>query len=427
MMSAIDPKLRVDLGIGFALKAFGAIASFALSWLIARQFGASSLGLFQLALVSAGLASIIALSGFDIVLIRELGGAISDRTKGVAAQLYGRSLRNILIFAVCLFAGLVLAAPFLTQTLGAEPELTTFIYVLSPLVLVLPVIRLSCALLRTGRRVLLSQSLDGVAYTGFTALCLLALVAFGGPNDAFTPAYLYAGGVVLVGLLAISASRQLIGGFAGFRSPTPAQFAGVVVAAPYLLATANEWLLLSLVTFFEGAASTGIYRVSFQIAGLIMLINSSFATMTSPWLSKAASDGRFREVATLTHKVGLVGIGLALPFAALVIWKPDFVLALFGEEFTQGAAALQLLIVAQLIHLGFGPLGAALIMIGKHRVALSIEIFATLMGICIGAYAISRLGIVGAAMGILTIAILRNVVSTILLQKFVRANEAAHA
>ncbi|XUU61084.1 lipopolysaccharide biosynthesis protein [Erythrobacter sp. HA6-11] len=427
MLIAIDPKLKLDLGIGFALRALGAIASFALSWLIARHFGASTLGLFQLALVSAGFASILALSGFDVFLIRHLGGTINEQTRSVATRLYARSLRNVLVFAVCLLIALILSASTLTKLLGADPELTRYLYIFSPLVLAIPVIRLSCALLRTGRKVLLSQSLDGVAYTGLTAICLLALIVLDVSYSPLSPAYLYTGGVLLVVMVAVTASRKLLGGFTGFNNPVPAQFSGVVFAAPYLLATANEWLLLSLVTFFEGAASTGVYRASFQIAGLIMLINSSFTTMVGPWLSKAANEGNYRQVATLAHKVGLVGLAMALPFAILVFWKPEFILGLFGSEFTEGATALQTLMLAQLINVAFGPIGAAIVMVDRQKAALVVELFATLLGLTIAVAAMRELGLVGAALGVLAVTITRNSLCALVLHYTTRKKESARA
>lgn len=408
MLTFIHPRLGLDLAVGAGLKIAGATASFALSWLMARHFGADDLGLFQLALVSATFASVVALSGFDVFLVREIRGTISGKNRTHASKLYGRCLRNVLVFSITLLGVFVACAESLTLFVGADTSLTMLLYLFSPLILLLPIIRLSIAMLRMSRKIVLSQLLDGFLYTGFAATILAILIFTGFASDAAIPAILYVSGAVLASLIAFVSCRKIIGAFGGFSHPVPTQFSGFVFAAPMLIVTANDWILLSLVTLFEGASGAGVYRIAFQVASLVMLINSSFITMSGPWLSKAAGEGDIGEVAILAQKIGLIGLGVVLPFGVFASFQAELVLGFFGPDFVRGAETFQVLMIAQFVNIAFGPVGVGMVMIGKERISLAVEVCATATGFAVALASLPQIGMVGAAYGVLTAAVLRN-------------------
>jgi O-antigen/teichoic acid export membrane protein len=117
----------------------------------------------------------------------------------------------------------------------------------------------------------------------------------------------------------------------------------------------------------------------------------------------------------ITWKVGLIGLVLVAPLAALCLIVPGFLLGLFGEEFVAGALTLQLLAAAQTVNVVFGPVGTALIMVGRERQVLAIEIVASSIAVLLALVLIPQLGMVGAAIGFASATVLRNTASRIAL------------
>ena len=78
--------LHAELLLGFFLRGAGAISSFALVWVIARAFGPATIGLFQIGLATANLASVLAAQGLDRVIVRVASVALAEGRTSDAAE-----------------------------------------------------------------------------------------------------------------------------------------------------------------------------------------------------------------------------------------------------------------------------------------------------------------------------------------------------
>ena len=417
--------LRVELLVGFLLKGAGAVSSFGLTWLIARAFGATTVGLFQIALATANFAVILAGQGLDRVLVRLVSVSLShDRSGEAAAYFRTAAKRTFLAGGLIAILVFLVADPFATRLLN-EPRAAVFLQTFAPVILALTLIRLCASLLRSNGDILISQSLDGVSYTTFAFCAVGAAYWAAGVDWPLFPALAYLAGAFIVVLYALYRSRSLMAGWGSPQSVRLPTSAGLYVTAFVGMASVSDWLGLMVLTSAEGAASAGIYRTAFQICMLFTIVNASFATMVGP---RIAAAGARRDVAAINQAnrtASLLGTLICLPLFLLVMWRPDFVLGLFGPEFTAGADALRILAVGQLVNVAFGPMGASLTMMSRERAVFLIELVATLGALAIIVAGVPVYGMVAIAVASAVASFSRNALSWLALRRELRAIETA--
>ncbi len=287
----IGAGLHWDMLLGLSLRAAGALASFVLIWLVARMFGADAVGLYQLGVTTATTVSMFVSFGLDILLVREVGPLLSGGQAGRAMAVYRAMQKLVLRAGVAMLVLLVLLAPVLSDRVLDQPEALAFLQLSAPIVLLLPLLKLANAFLRSRGDVVLSQSLEGVFYSGLAALGLGLVWFIGADAGPLLPPALYVGGLLLATGLGLYAVHRM-----GTGDPLPAverpdTMRGAAIIAPQIIQMLGDWLLLVIVTAWLSVADTGIYRTAFQIALLLGIVYASFGLMASPHLAKAAADG----------------------------------------------------------------------------------------------------------------------------------------
>lgn len=407
-------KIGFDLAIGLGLRGLSAVSSFALVWLIARSSGAGVVGAYQLGLTSATLLGLMAVTGLDIMVIREAARSETGSAKGdlKASYLAGRRL----ILRLGLAGGIALLAGAVAMAAGlvADRQTALVIFAFAPTVPLLALLRHGNAMLRSQGKVLLSQSLEGVFYTSLAAL-VIAIVWWSG--IALQPALLPLPYLVGLGAAWLMCRRAVAAITHDWRDGTAHVDwrAGLRTTAAPLIMVAGDWLVLVLLGAMAGLAEAGIYRTAFQFCMLFQVVNASFATMAGPHIARAHARGSREEVLATTHKVGLIGLALVAPLTAVCVLAPEFLLGLFAPEFVAGALALQVLAGAQTVNVMFGPVGTALVMVGEERKVLAIEVAATGVVIALTAVLIPVMGLTGSAIGVAAGTVLRNGAARVML------------
>ncbi|MGB3794690.1 MAG: hypothetical protein WA957_00095, partial [Alteraurantiacibacter sp.] len=176
---------------------------------------------------------------------------------------------------------------------------------------------------------------------------------------------------------------------------------------------------------FGTLTDVGIFRTAWQICMICHLVFSSFTTMIGPHLGKAASAGDAAQLRKITLNAGMIGVAICLPVMLICLIAPEWLLGLFGPEFREGALALQVLIVSQVVNVAFGPAGSALIMLRNEKFVLFLEIFVIGIGLIATIALLPSLGIVGASIGALLTVLARSVAYQFKLRSVAGAMEPA--
>lgn len=414
---ATHSRLRADLFIGLLLRGGGAISSFALAWMLAQIFGARVVGLYQIGFTTATLFAAVAVLGQDVLLVRQIAPLVVDARLAEASARFRGIRRFVLAAGLTLGACCAALAGPLSEQVLEDGAIAPFIIVFAPAVVLLGLMRVQNALLRSLGSVWLSQSLEGISYTTFAmaGMAVIWLVA-SDPHPLAAPVLVLAGLSISVASGAIFCGQRLAQ-WPSDQKPVRADArAGAWIAAAPILGQAGNWLILLLITGLIDASAGGVFRVALLICTLMQLINTSFATMVGPHLSRAANAGDQTELRKIVRLAGLIGILLAAPLGIIALALPGWIMGLFGPEFVSGAAALRFLAIGQLINVLAGPVGVALIMLGHERKVLAVEAAATLSGLAAALLLLPQWGLAGAGAGLMLTDLVRNGANWLLVQ-----------
>ena len=421
LLGRFSPKgLRFELLLGLGMRAAGAVAAFAMTWLIARMFGAETFGHFQLALATATILALVATQGLDRLIVRTASAAFAREQAGAALNFFVHARNRQLLVSVPLaILAWLIAEPIAVHVLD-EPEVTWHLRLLAPAIIALPLIKASSSLLRAKGSVLVSQSLDGVGYTTIAIVVIVALHLTGSALSSLAPSAAYLGGVVLVAAAGVLLVRNAMRFVERESDPVPLA-SGLFIAAFSVLVALTDWLGLFLLTAFRDAAEAGIYRVGFQICLLFTLVNSSFALMAGPRLATAFDQGNAEEAWNTVRTSSGIGLAIVAPLFFAILFAAEPILSLFGVEFVRGADALRILAIGQFINVAAGPAGAALTMMKRERAVLMIEIATVFVCVALLLWLLPAYGMVGAAIASATGALLRNAGALLVLRRLLAA------
>ena len=398
------PHLALDrLGgqavVAFGLKSWGAVASFALNWLIAQHFGPAGSGQFGIAMSTLLITSFCVIAGLDTIVVRTVAGDLAQHktaeARGVItavtrAMLIAAPLVAVTLFAVRVpFADTVLHAPVMAGVLGI------MLWAIVPQALQ----KIASAALRASGRILVSQAIDGPAGTTFAAVGLAIAIAAGLADRITVPALLYLIGMsggAAVGWIAFRTVSR------GWPRAVPATIVPLVVAGLPILASNlsqlfTEWYTTVSLGRHWPLAIVGQYRAAWQFVMLAGLVQLTMEMIIGPRIAAAARVGDTPGIARIARRmVGLVLV-LAAPLFLAIFLVPEFLLGVFGPAFVPGALALQILGLGQLIRLGSGPLGVIMVMTGNQRWVLAQSAVAVVLCVVGALWLIPRYGAAGAA------------------------------
>jgi O-antigen/teichoic acid export membrane protein len=376
-------------GFSAGLKVAAALLAFAASLFYARALGPHGYGLFGYVVACTSLISIPVSLGFPQYLVRE-GARAPESLQAL------RRYADIRVLCAGSAAAVLLAcAAFIPQAAGAR-----WLFVIAaplPLLGNLGVIRQS-----------LLQAQGLIAHSQWPQLLLapaLAVILMAGLwawRGAITPVALMTATVLAAGVaLSVNAwqlgrnvPRQSVAPPAGIRLRAALPF--MWLGAMYLLVSRTDLIMLGTL---RGAHEAGVYFVASRAAELLVLIGMAATATAAPKIATLCKQGDTGTLQRLLSAMGRRTLFLTIPPAVLMVLLASPLLSvLYGSSYAEGARALQLLTVAQLLAVMGGPAGTLLNMSGHEGEHLRGIAAGAIVNVALNALLIPHYGIEGAAM-----------------------------
>lgn len=408
----------------FGLKILNAGASFGLSLLVARAFGATGSGYFAICATTVTIVSYIALAGVDYSVLRVASGDLREGKQAEARGVVRAALRIVALLAPAIVVAMLLASDWLTGAALQQPGVAPLLGIMLLGVIPMALQRVASSSLRAAGRIFASQLIDGPLGTGFAFAGVATLLLFGNLDDLRLTGGFYVAGLTLGAVLGwtIFARTARAWPTAAPVKWLPLLASGLPILAINLSNIFTEWYTTVMLGRFWPADVVGHYRVAWQFVAIAGLVQVAMDTLVGPRIAAAARVGAKHEIVAVARKSVLLALLLGLPFFAVLMIFPERLLAIFGPEFVEGALTLQILAAGQLVRMASGPLGAIILMTGNQRWSITYTTASVICCVGLVALLVPQYGAVGAAIATTATVIVRNLIGGVIVARVLRIN-----
>ena len=392
--------------------------------LIARFLGAVSLGIFSVAWATADLVSKLGVWGLDdattaLVARAEAAGEF-QRSRALFQASLIVAIGLSLLVALLFMAG----AQRFGQSLGMNAQLVT---ALSVIVWALPGIalyRVSNAVSR-GMKVMKHDIFSrGITESAATTVAFLAAIGLG--LTTLAPEFAAIAGTgasgIVASIFAIGLFRHLPGPAASTLGETKRLLAYTWPIGMDQFLNACIWRLdVIILGCFVGHApgvtltSLGIYCAVVGLANGLRKVSQPFTPIFAPVVAGMTANGEHHEAASTYARLLGWMLWILLPFVAVIVLAGPAVLLLFGPGFEQGNQWLSIVAIACATN-AFVNLGETVIMVQRPGLNLLNSLVTAVTGSIATLLLIAKLGVIGAAFGILITYVVQGIGRAIILR-----------
>lgn len=387
-------------GTALMLKIIGLFFGYIFTLLIARMYGADTLGIFALSVTILTVFSVVGRLGFDTGLVRFMAEYASQGKPESIREVYIKTLKIVIPICIVLALVLFLSAPLLANYVFNKEHLSIYFRISSFAILPLVLIVLHASSLR-GLKKIKEYSLLQEVSIPFISIVLLVLSLFIA-SDERIPLTVFVLSLLIVFVFSCTVWLKHADITSCSHSNTISFRSLLGVSLPMFLSHSSflvlEWTDTIMLGILRTGVEIGIYSIAMKISMLTGITLFSINSIAAPKFAELYKKGDMAGLEKIIHQSAKL-IFWSAAFIILVIFLfPSFILAIFGEEFKAALYALLILTFGQFINAISGSVGYILQMTGKQKVFQHIVLTAAMMNIVLNALLIPHYGINGAAL-----------------------------
>ncbi len=404
-------------GWGLGSNAINYILGYLFFYVVTRQIGAEQYGFYTLAVTAITLLSRFTVAGLDRGVIRCV--SISRGAGQWAAT------RHLILIALILggligLAGGLWVWLYPAQVLSlfgwsAKPELSPLLRILAitaPAVTIIGIAIAGTQAFRTMRyRALVVNIIQPTLRLALILILppLLSTTAVM-PVTAFTLTQIAGVALALFFLARLTwrLARERASSLSQPSPPAATEASSILTrnlvrfSLPLAFASVVEYLngrteILVLGRFLPAEAA-GIFNAATRFAGLGLIVLTAFNAIFAPLISDLHHRGDIKRLDVLYKLVTRWIVTFAMPIVIIQIVFAPALMQISGAEFSQGATALQLLSLGQLVNFATGSVGLLLMMSGRANLTLFNSVLTITLSLILDFWLIPMHGLTGAAL-----------------------------
>ena len=388
-------EMLVGSGIALFVKVLAAGAAFIMNVVIARSLGASEAGLFLFGFTLITLFSALSRLGLDNTLVRYVAAEQSQNRASAVLGVYRKAILWVSVVSVLVACILLLLNDSLNQWLFNLKGFEKILWIMAFALPLVALYTLHAQALQGLKRIALAMlTLNVVVPLGvLTALLVLPI------TNANQVAWVYVGacGCALV-----------FGRFCWRRSAPHAEVKPAFESRLLLSSCVPLWgvMFFSQMVQWSSQLMLGVWASTSEIAlfasaqrtamltSFVLVAVNAIAAPRFAAMHRAGDSIGVRRTALLSVRLMMLA---ACPIVLFMLVFPEWLMGLFGPEFSAAAPVLMILVVGQFVNIATGSVGFLLSMTGHER-QLRLNVFiGAMLGISLGLLLIPAYGILGGA------------------------------
>ena len=415
-------------GVSFLFRILGQVAGFALSFVIANNFGADSLGDYVLAIIVLRIGTMLAKMGIDTTAVRMIS-SFASQYKWQSIKLFIRKVIILLSLSSVFYSGvLYFASDYIADLINANKF---HIEIVAFFILPMAFFILHYQCLRGLKKIGLysffywfSQSI----FSLFIILLFLSSTDIFNKDEGFSitniPIYAYLLSLTIVSIASFIVYQLTIRKAYAHHNEIidNINISKILsISIPLMFAQSGQmimsWTDKLMLGAMESSVSVGVYHIAFKLSMFasitLMAVNSIAAPKFSELYAKDDMKGLQKVVRQSTKIIFWTSIPLIIIFFSF----PKYFLGLFGVEFIIGINAFIFLSCGKLVSAFSGSVGNLLQMTGKQVVFMKILFAGAILNIILNYILIPIWGINGAAIASMTSIIFWNMSMVIFINR----------
>ena len=387
-------------GISFVIRIFGQILGLLLTFIIARYFGADSLGDYVLAIVILRIFTLFSKLGTDIFSIRFIA-SFAKQGKWVSIQRFRNKILFIVIFSSIFFSCLMyFSSSHIANLIQANNE---HIRLGAFFILPMALFMLHYQSLRGLKRIAEFSFFYRMSQAFFSIIFIFIISKF--LKETSVPFYAYLLSLFVVSVLALfsfiyhfkkcsvhneSEKIEALSLTYILRISLPLMFAQLV---QFLMAFTDKLMLGNMMTTHD----VGVYFTAFKLSMIASVGLMSINSIAAPKFAELYGHKDLDGLKNISYQSSKVIFWITIPLILCFFSFPEFILGIFGEDFKLGVSALIFLSVGKLISSLCGSVGNLLQMTGNQLIFMKCLLCGAIINIILNLLLIPSYGINGAA------------------------------
>ncbi|MCW9014362.1 MAG: oligosaccharide flippase family protein [Gammaproteobacteria bacterium] len=344
----------------------GLILTFAISLFLARIFGADITGKYYLFISILTGMSIITKLGFNSTLIKYCAHhSIVQEKENIRGYWY--TANKISFFLSALIITLIICLNELgVFSSFVKDTYQLFVYACIGLI-PFTILGHNIAVLIGLNRQATASVTDTIALPSLF-LCLIGIVYFHDPIQEEILA-LYTAALIIVFMIStLILFKQLHSNKKTEHANTKIMLTrSMPVLGINLTNFLTDWSATYILAIFGTLGQIGIYNISWRLVTIMGIVLVVFNSINAPQYSKDFKKGNIDNIDKTTRRTNIILFWLGLPVIGIIIIFAENIMGLFGDEFIQGTAILQILAVGQIFNFATGSVGYLLLMTGHEK------------------------------------------------------------
>jgi O-antigen/teichoic acid export membrane protein len=356
--------------------------------LAARYLGVEDYGVLTYAVALTGILFIVFEMGLNVIITRELARDVGLTGKYIGNLSIMRLFLSILFFATVALYLYVTGFPGGTRVVVYLLTLSTIMNSFS--LMIFSAFR--------AREIISYEAVYNLSTSCFLLLGALVVVSYKWGVAGFAAAFLIVNSVFLLYSITIfrwkSAKVKFEIDWHFWKDSLKEAWPMGVMAIFVILYFRIDVVMLSLM---KGDSAVGIYGISYRISEALTVFPSMLLYALFPVSSKFHETSRHHFEIIYQRAIKLMLI-IALPSAlSITLLAKPLVSALYGAEYIESAACLQVLIWAAAIMFITMALGNALVAANKQKITMLFAILSAILNIVLNALLIPAYSYIGAS------------------------------
>lgn len=396
-----------DLIIGssttFLITIAGMIAGYILTLFISRIYGAEGIGIFNLSYNIMSFIGMFCMLGMNISILRFVGEYINKKEIQKLPNLYVQMLKIILPLSLLFSIILFFSSTFISNEILKNNIYENPIKIIAIVLPFFVLLEITIEFIRGTNKLIISETLRSLTRPLLNILFLL-IVSYNLTN-LFLPLY---------GLGISIFISSILGIFYIFRNFSFSQLSNITILSKKdLIFISLPMMGTSIISFFiasislytlqyySSIANVGIFSVCLKISLIVGLVLTVTNTVMAPKFAGLYWSEEKNKLQELVNKSNKLNLYLSGFLSLIMIALANYILLMFGKDFSAGENILIILCIAQFFNVATGSAGVMLNMCGFQKEARNIIFYSLIVSLVLHFILVPLYNLEGAAIAFL--------------------------